>query len=119
MRLPRLRFTVRVLMSAIAILALALGADLMRRRWTHTRRMARHYAGAERLYRDQAREIAAEIKRGRKELGVALERRLWMADRAAQFRSDWEQAASRPWESEPPDPRRLSTPAPPADDAGR
>ena len=119
MGLPRVRFTVRWLMAAVAVVALVMGAELTRRRWAHRQQMARHYARAERTYRDQAREIADEIDRGRSDLDLALERRLWMADRAAQFRRKWERGAARPWESEPSEPPQLSDPPPPADVAGR
>ena len=118
-RLPRLRFTVRWLMVAVAVMALVMGAELTRRRWTHRRMMARHYTVSEHSYRDQAKEIAAEISHGRQDLDLALERRLWMADRAAQFRRRWERGAARPWESLRPDPPPLSKPPPSVDIAGR
>ncbi len=109
----------RWLMVAVAVVALMMGAELTRRRWAHRQQMARHYARAERTYGDQAKEIADEIDRGRSDLDLALERRLWMADRARQFRRTWERGAARPWESEPSEPPRLSDPPPPADLAGR
>ena len=96
MGLPRVRFTVRWLMAAVAVVALVMGAELTRRRWAHRQQMARHYARAERTYRDQAKEIAAEIDRGRSDLDLALERRLWMADHAAQFRRKWEERQRAP-----------------------
>ncbi len=77
MGLPRVRFTARWLMAAVAVVALVMGAELTRRRWAHRQQMARHYARAERTYRDQAKEIADEIDRGRSDLDLALERRLW------------------------------------------
>jgi hypothetical protein len=119
MGLLRLRLSIRWLMAAVAAVALLMGAELTRRRWAHRQRMGRHYALAERNYREQAQEIAAEIAHRRRDLDLALERRLWMADRAAQFRRKWERGAVRPWESEPPEPPQLSDPPPPADLAGR
>jgi hypothetical protein len=74
MRMPRVRFAVRWQMVAVAVVALVMGTELTRRRWTHRQRMARHYAAAEQSYRDQAKEIAAEIGRGRQDLDLALER---------------------------------------------
>jgi hypothetical protein len=119
MRWSGVRITIRWLMAAAAVVALLLGAELTRRRWADRQRKARWYARVERAYRDQAKEIAAEIDRGRRDLDLALERRLWMADRAAQFRRQWERGAARPWESEPPEPPQRSAPPPPADLAGR
>ena len=65
MRLSRPRITVRWLMFAVAIVAFGIGTELTRRRWVHRQRMVRHYANAERSYRDEAKRIAAAIGRGR------------------------------------------------------
>ncbi len=85
----------------------------------HRRRIVGHHANAERSYRDEAKKIAAAIGRGQHDLDLALTRRLWMADRAAQFRETWERGAMRPWESLPPDPPPRSEPPPSADAAER
>jgi hypothetical protein len=119
MRLSRPRITVRWLMVAVAIVALGIGAELTRRRWVHRQRMLWHYTNAERTYRDEAKKIAAAIGRGRCDLDLALERRLWMAKRAAQLRENCERGASRPWESLPPDPSPPSEPPPSVNIAGR
>jgi hypothetical protein len=119
MRLSQPRFTVRSLMVAVAIVALGIGTELTRRRWVHCRRIVRFYAVSERHYRDEAKEIAAEIGRGQRDLDLALEQRLWMAERAAQLREKWERSATRPWESLTPDPPPRSAPPPSGEIAGR
>ena len=119
MRLSRPRITLRWLMLAVAIVALAIGTEMTRQRWIHRQGIVRHYANAERSYREEAKRIAAAIAGGRRDLDLALKRRLWMAERAAQLRQRWERGAMRPWESLPPDPPLLSEPPPSADVAGR
>jgi hypothetical protein len=47
MRLPRVRFSIRWLMVAVAVAALALGAEATRRRWASFRAMAKELAQKE------------------------------------------------------------------------
>src|SRR4051794_25580835 len=93
MRLPRVRFTVRRMMVAVAVAALALGAEATRRRWASFQVMAKDLAQKEAQCRtladsmrwasdrgpaserDETREKAAEYNRladqlskGRREL---------------------------------------------------
>jgi hypothetical protein len=95
------RLTVHsLMMTAVPVLALAIGEDLALRRWSHCQGAAREYAIAERLYRDQAREIAAEFG-SQQRFRLALERRAWIADRAAELRRTRENGAARAWDCEP------------------
>lgn len=51
MGLPRVRFTVRWLMVAVAFVALALGVEVTRRRWAEFRQRAKSYAAMEQYER--------------------------------------------------------------------
>jgi hypothetical protein len=71
MRLPRARFTVRLLMIVVAIVAIALGGEMMRRRWVAYRDMAASCARFEAhllAVAEEEQSLAAFHKRQAKEL---------------------------------------------------
>lgn len=51
MRLPRVQFTVRRMMIAVAVLGLLFGAEVTYRRWEYNRLMANYHANEERRMR--------------------------------------------------------------------
>ena len=79
MRLPRVRFTVRRMRIAVAIAALALGAEATRRRWASFRVMAKDFAQKE----AQCRTLADSM-RWASDRGPASEREE-MKEKAAEY----------------------------------
>jgi hypothetical protein len=57
MRLPRVRFTIRRMMVAVAVLALLIGADQLVRRSTRYRKMAGRFGQLETASRDRHRAV--------------------------------------------------------------
>jgi hypothetical protein len=110
MRWPRPRFSVRWLMAAVAVVASVIGAESMLRVRAHRLEKVRWFTMSERAQRDKAREVAAAIAQGRRDLGGVVEMALYQADRYAQLRRKWETAAAHFWASEPPDPPLLPRP---------
>jgi hypothetical protein len=68
MRLPRLRFTLRSMMIAVAIVAVACWGEMIRRRWVAYRQKAAYYAGQQgldKLYAAAFYESIAETEQNR------------------------------------------------------
>ena len=110
MRLPRVRFTVRRLMVAVAVLGLLFGAEVTRRRWEYNWLMANFHANEERRMRlllsggwvtetDEA-GTRQKIRMGRNIEREPVQRRLMyhvvIGDR-------YQRAARRPWLAVAPD----------------
>jgi hypothetical protein len=107
MRLPRLKFTIRALMIAVAIVALGLGLWFQIQKW---RRLAAVYQA------EAARHAALETEYQRRllwDLGPGHARPAWLAGVAslelhvahhANLAEKYRDAADRPWWPAPPDP---------------
>jgi hypothetical protein len=123
MRLPRVRFTVRRLMVAVAVIALLSGGEVARRRWVFCKQRA---AGHRSLQNDLitmavSRERSIQAARGSGRAGDTLPL-LWKAMAAndrlraghhAAMAGEFQRAASRPWLGIPEE-----RPEPPPIDAG-
>ena len=94
MRFPRVRFTVRQVLVAVALLAVLL-AVVIRRRDYCLRMAARH---AQQEARERADSWSTRSARS------ALNARMAVAARHAELSSRYRRVASRPWESLPDDP---------------
>ena len=103
MPLPRVRFTVRRLMIAVAVVAVLLGGELLRRKRADRLERLAWLAGRERMLlanrHDPSLEIAAGNLKHGKPMGVeeALQE-------IAKQRRRFEYAAAHPWLPVPPDP---------------
>jgi hypothetical protein len=109
MRWPRVRFTVRRLMVAVAIVALAFGVGTMRWRQLtlrakadHHERIEREQGGKQRAIEDLARaantpELAAQM-RGDKAVHARIE------GYHARLKEKYRQLSARPWLPVAPDP---------------
>jgi hypothetical protein len=111
MRVPRVRFTVRRMMVAVAVSGLLLGAEVARRRWAYNRSMAHYHAreeGRMRLLLSGGWITVTDEAGARKKLRIGrnierepVQRRLiYHALMAARHR----RAARRPWLAVTPDP---------------
>jgi hypothetical protein len=108
MRIPRLRFTVRRLMLAVAVVAALLGcADLWRRR-EHYRRLAETHALSEMVLRVDSVMARGDPTGGPGvrllDLSDSLEEAAKWADYHAGLRRKYERAARYPWLPVAPDP---------------
>jgi hypothetical protein len=103
MKCPRPRFTVRWMMVAVAMVAVLLGGELMRRRRAACLERLAWLAKHEKILAaskpEEEREIASLYLKHGKQMGVeeALEE-------IARQRRRYEYAASHPWLPVPPDP---------------
>jgi hypothetical protein len=114
MRPVRIRFTIRLLMAVVAILAVAL-AGVAWSHWMRLRedyRLAASYHEEKEQYQHQQLEGVAkarEIGRGDDPLLPLIER---LAQRRAEYHAEmrrkYEEAAAHPWEPVPPDPSEPS-----------
>jgi hypothetical protein len=98
--LPRVRFTVRRLMIAVAVLALLLGATAIRQRRAHFQSLADYHAV-------QARHIQSSHGSMIRPGGTLVHVPLGSPSRAAYHKDmaiKYEHAASRPWMTVEPDP---------------
>jgi hypothetical protein len=119
MRLPRVRFTVRLMMAAVAVMALAFELELLRRRNGYSRHHAARCATAERFHLWMARSHRAVSFRYRSraasdETGyhflneqAVLSSRAAMVERSRARRAadrgrEFRRAAILPWDSIPP-----------------
>jgi hypothetical protein len=104
MRLPRVRFTVRRLMAAVAAVAVGLASYEAGRRWSsHRRRCLTAVAGhqwAAEMFRARLRNNASAFYPTAADLRWANRR----AEYHERMERKWAQAATRPWESVAPDP---------------
>jgi hypothetical protein len=118
MRLPRVRFTVRRLMVAVAILAVVFGVTLesirLGRRWAYYHRRAAYYEQSEELFRFIGR---GERQAAASTSGQAAKRSLQQAAECelrvpfyAELKRRHRYAEWRPWTSLPPDPDPPSSP---------
>ena len=111
MRLPRVRFTVRRMMVAVAVFGLLFGAGVTRQRWAYNRSMVNYHANEERRMRlllsggwitetDEA-GTRKKLRVGRNIEREPVQQRLMyhilMGDR-------YQRAARRPWLAVAPDP---------------
>ena len=114
MRLPRVRFTVRRMMIAVAVVGTIFGCELTRRRWDTFRTMAAYHADEERRMRlllsgGFIHEADEEGRRGRMQIGRGLERESVRSRRwyHAIMWAKYERAARYPWlpgDLDPPKP---------------
>jgi hypothetical protein len=119
MRLPRLRFTIRWLMVAVAVMATLLMAEKMRRAWHERSLKAAEYAAEAKSWSDDASKVESMMVRPRSRSDAASRQRLAELGEVARNyrdheRSNWElaskyaRAAARPWlpiERDPPEPK--------------
>jgi hypothetical protein len=103
MRLPRVRFTVRRLMIAVAVVAVLLGGELIRRQRAARLERLAWLARCERMlatsHPEEEREIASPYLKHGKQMGV-----VEALQEIARQRLRYEYAASHPWLPVPPDP---------------
>jgi hypothetical protein len=103
MRLPRVQFTVRRMMVAVAVVAILMGGELMRRRRAACLERLAWLAGREKAWGADdpswQREVASPYLKHGKQMGVAEA----LAE-IAQQRRMYEYVASHPWLTVPPDP---------------
>jgi hypothetical protein len=95
MKLPRLRFTVRRLMVAVAVISLMLGAETARRRWYYLK----GEAGFARQARNFKRYASQSRARGEHHLAEIHEAE---ANRMDRLSREYRRAANTPW-SPPPE----------------
>jgi hypothetical protein len=105
MSFPRLRFTVRRLMVAVAVVAVLLGAFSLLRRASYCMDRAAWHAAQEARLRDEGRILASDT------LLIAANLADPRADEHARLSSMYQHVAFRPWESLPDDPFREETPS--------
>jgi hypothetical protein len=119
MRIPRMRYTMKRMMLAVAVLALIMGG--LRIVWLRDgyRKAAAYYASLEKLHRE-SRRFVEDGGRAEEELALAFgekvsgedkkqqstEVRGWqrLSDYCAALRRKYERAAARPWIPVDPDP---------------
>jgi hypothetical protein len=89
--------TVRGLMIAVSIVAIVLGAAILKKRRDERLKNQVYFAGLERKYTTRAQASAPGM------LSNAAQERL---NYFRAMRRKWERAASHPWESVEPDPTR-------------
>src|SRR4051794_39301981 len=96
MKLPRVRFTVWLMMVAVAVVGVLLGGELMRRRRAACLERLAWLAGRERAWgkvdASREREVASRFLNGGRQMGVAEA----LAEVARQKRK-YAFAASHPW----------------------
>jgi hypothetical protein len=108
MKRPRLRFTIRGLMVAVAIVAIILTAEMMRRRWHERRLKAAEYAAEAKSWSDDAVKVENMMVLPRSKSDAASRQRLAELDGVAknyrehersnrEMASKYARAAARPW----------------------
>ena len=115
MRVPRVRFTVRQIMVAVAVVSLALcGENYRRKRATEKRRES--YETRARIYRSYASQFRDSYEKRTSdvfslcygpEFAATPALRLKWAQYYESLVGKYEHAASRPWDPVPPDPLTL------------
>jgi hypothetical protein len=119
MRLPRLRFTIRGLMVAVAVVAILLMAEKMRRRWHERSLKAAEYAAEAKSWSDDASKVEDMMVKPRSKSDAASRQRLAELDGVARNYRDHERtygelasryarAAAHPWlpiETDPSEPK--------------
>ena len=114
MRMPRVRFTVRRMMIAVAIVAFLVGGGIEAARFKRLR--ASHLDDAAYHARREAEELrnVAQFDRGRREGATnANDRSIVLMERSSRLRVEYHaqlkrkylRAANRPWQSVTPDPK--------------
>jgi hypothetical protein len=123
MRLPRVRFTVRRLMIAVAVVAVLIGAGISVRRSIFLSREAAACSGFESFWRDQGHysrkaaedysriakmstdsNFASELRGLARDSAEQAEHDVERADYFGRLKAKYEAAVRRPWLSVEPDP---------------
>ena len=109
MPVPRMRFRVRTAMVAVAIVALAIGGEMLRRRSADFREEAKRFANLELLASEVAESHEAKAARSQGQadqpddeaLRESREAEDWRrtAARVRRLRDIYRRATSRPWEA--------------------
>ena len=108
MRRPRLRFKIRGLMVAVAVVAILLTAEKLRRRWHERSLKAAEYAAEAKSWSDDAAKVEQMMVKPRSKSDAASRQRLAELDGVAKNYRDHERsyrelasrfarAAARPW----------------------
>jgi hypothetical protein len=119
MRLPRLRFAIRWLMVAVAVVAILLTAEKLRRAWRERSLKAAAYAAEAKSWSDDASKVEQMMVKPRSRSDAASRLRLAELDGIArnyrdhersnqELASKYARAAARPWlpiERDPPEPK--------------
>jgi hypothetical protein len=113
MRWPCVRFTVRGMMVAVAILAAFIKVEQAHERyWYYHERVARHDM-EERLFRSMNGETVTFIVTGSRVAVASRTVVIAAAEVHARLRQKYERAAARPWPPVEPDPSDVPTSLPP------
>src|SRR3954469_24445016 len=104
MRVPRVRFTVRRMMVAIAVIAMLLCGAMMGKRWVGCYRRASLYAAGERQWREMAARDRGDPR------SIAATWGPQIAEDYAQLARKYRRAMWRPWSPVAPDPPLLFYP---------
>ena len=105
--MPRVRFTVRGMMVAVAIVGMACGGELIRRRRNYYLNEADTYAYGERIFRESADEPLEGCRAGQvsREAQARFKvETLATADHYAALKRKYARAARYPWLPVAPDP---------------